>query len=185
MRSIFILAWWIILAASATVVHAHEPDNGAGWRIGGSAMVSTLNRDDNLLDDGQIGFKVFGQYKFNKWWGIEGSYYNSGEFQSDAISAGGSKVELLYQGFVGHGLFYVPLPWESLEWFVKGGYFAFNVDSKIDGANSGKGSDNGAVLGTGVSIHVTNAMHFRTSVDWYDADGADLWSVELGLAYLF
>lgn len=178
-----ILIGIVFIAGSA---YAHDADDAdSGWRIGGSAMTSELKRDDGLLDDGEIGFKLFGQYKFNSWLGLEGAYYNSGEFASSATSAGGSKVELLYQGGLGQVYGYIPMPWEGFELFVKGGYFAFNVDSKIDGSNSGKGSDNGAVVGTGFSIHVTPSMHFRTAFDWYDADGADLWSVELGLEYHF
>jgi len=163
---------------------AHEPGT-AGWRIGGSAMTSQFERDDGLIDDGKLGFKLFGQYKFNDWLGLEGAYYNSAEFSSSATSAGGNRFDLLYQGALGQFLVYVPVPWESLEFFLKGGYFAFNVDSTFDGANAGSGTDNGAVLGTGISIHVMEQMHFRTAFDWYDADGAELWSVELGLAYTF
>lgn len=184
MRTTITSALWLVLAIAAVNAHAHEGDD-PGWRIGGSAVTSQFERDDGLIDDGQLGFKLFGQYKFNSWLGLEGAYYNSGEFSSSATSAGGSKFELLYQGALGQFLLYVPLPWEPVEFFLKGGYFAFNVDSTIDGSNAGKGTDNGAVVGTGISIHVAEQMHFRTAFDWYDSDGAELWSVELGLAYTF
>lgn len=171
----------LVLAIGAA--DAHEAV--AGWRIGGSAMVSSLKRDDGLVDDSEIGFKVFGQYKFNRWLGLEGAYYNSGELASSATSAFGSKVDLLYQGGIGHALLFIPLAWESTEFFLKAGYFAFNVDSTIDGLSGGNGTDNGAAVGAGLSIHLTEKMHFRTTADWYDAEGADLWSFELGLEYLF
>ncbi len=175
----------ILLSLAMIACNAHADGREGGWRIGGSAVTSQLKRDDGLIDDSRLGFKIFGQYKFNQWFGLEGAYYNSAEFSSDATSAGGANFELLYEGFLGQALLYVPLPWESLEFFLKGGYFTFDVDSKIDGVNTGKGSDNGAVVGTGLSIHVIEKLHFRTSFDWYDSDGAELWTVELGLAYLF
>ena len=184
MTRTIVVSMCLAVAVFSHVASAHNPE-GPGWRIGGSAVASSLKRDDGLLDESQIGFKFFGQYKFNNWLGLEGAYYNSGEFSSSATSAAGTKVELLYQGALGQFYVYVPLPAEQVEFFLKGGYFAFNVDSKIDGVNSGKGTDNGAVLGTGFSVHVTKAMHFRTAVDWYDSDGADLWSFAIGLEYHF
>ena len=157
----------------------------SGWLIGGSAVTASLKRDDNVVDDTSIGFKLFSQYKFNSWLGLEGAYYRSGEFQSSATSAGGEEFKLLYQGFMIQGIGYIPLPWEEVEFFLKGGYFTFRVDSAINSSNSGNGSDNGPVIGTGFTVHILERMHFRTSVDWYDTDKSDFASIELGLEYRF
>jgi len=184
MKTMITTAAWLAVLLTAGAAQAAEEEN-LGWRIGASAMVSTLDRSDGLIDDGTIGFKLFGQYKFTPWLGLEGAYYNSGEFASSAISADGAKVDLVYQGPIGKVLIYVPLPWESLEFFLNGGYYAFNVSSTIDDTNGGTGTDNGALFGGGLSIHVNDRMHFRSVIDWYDAQDADLWSVEVGLAYLF
>jgi opacity protein-like surface antigen len=173
----------LVVALIACNAGAH--DAPSGWLIGGSAVTAKLDREDNAIDDTSLGFKVFGQYKFNQWFGLEGSYYNSGDFESDATSAGGDRFELLYQGFALQGLGFVPLPLEGVEFFLKAGYHSFRVDSTLNGANTGDGSDSGVILGTGVSVHITEQMHFRTTVDWYDADLADMASIELGLEYRF
>lgn len=165
--------------------NAMAEDEDSAWIIGGSAVVAGLDRNDGAVDDTSIGARAFAQYKFNKWFGLEGFYYNSGEFQSSATSADGEEFKLVYQGFAGQGILYIPLPWEEIEFFLKGGYFTFRVDSTINGSNSGNGSDNGAMIGTGIAVRITESVHFRTSVDVYDADGADLASVELGLEYRF
>jgi len=178
------------IAVICSVIALIACDAGAdpapsGWLIGGSAVTAGLKRDDNVVDDTSIGFKLFGQYKFNSWFGLEGAYCRSGAFASNATSADGDNFELVYQGFMFQGIGYVPLPWEEVEFFLKGGYFTFNVDSTINSSNSGTGSDNGVAIGTGFTVHITESVHFRTSVDWYDADKSDLASIELGLEYRF
>lgn len=173
----------LFIAVIASNANAH--DANSGWQIGASVVTSELTRDDNIVDDSGFGFKLHAQYKFISWLGLEGAYYYSGEFSSDASSAGGDRVELLYKTFVVQGIGYIPLPWDEVELFVKAGFFDADVDSTINGANAGKGSDDGAVFGAGISVHVTENFHFRTDFDWYNASGADLWSVGLGLEYHF
>ena len=185
MKTVFTAMLWLLCLGGMAIAHAHDDKNAPGWRGGGSLMVSNLSRDDNIVDDGSVGFKIFGQYKFNKWVGLEAAFYDSGDFQSNATSADGKKVELVYRGLLGQALVYIPLPWESLEFLLKGGYYRFDIDSKIDSADIGTGDDDGGVFGAALSIHLTDAMHFRTGIDWYDTSDADLWSAEIGLEFLF
>jgi len=164
---------------------ASADDSPSGWLVGGSAVTGWLKRDDDTIDDTSMGFKFFGQYRFNSWLGLEGAYYNSGNFSSSATSAGGESFDLLYQGFTLEGVAYIPLRWEQVDLYVRGGYFTFRVDSTLNGSNSGNGSDTGAVLGAGFGVGITERLSFRTAFDWYDADKADLRTVELGLEYHF
>jgi hypothetical protein len=175
----------ICLFGTVIAGNANAHDAKAGWQIGASAVTSELNRDDKIVDGSSIGFKLHAQYKFNSWLGLEGAYYYSGDFSSDASSAGGDKVQLVYKGVIIQGIGYIPLPWDEVQLFVKGGYFDSRVDSTINGANAGTGSDDGSVFGTGLSIHVTESFHFRTEFDWFNTNKADLWTVGLGLEYHF
>lgn len=183
MTRITTVAVCAVIAFLASDVFADEP--APGVLIGGSAVTAGLDRDDSTIDDSGIGFKLFGQYRLNSWLGLEGSYYNSGEFESNATSAGGNRFELLYEGFRIDAVGYIPLPWEQVEFFLRAGHFFFDVESKVNGSSTGTGGDNGVVLGTGIAVQVTDHLHFRTAVDWYDADLADLASIELGLEYRF
>ena len=182
MKQITIVATCLVIAFIAADVGAQ--DTVSGWQIGGSVVTSEFERDDGLIDNNSFGFKLHTQYRFNSWLGLEGAWYNSGEFSTDALTPQ-EEVDITYQGVQIQGLVYIPFPVEKLDFFVKGGYFNFDVDSTIAGDNSGSGSDSGAVLGTGFSLGITDSLHIRTEFDWYDTADAELWTVGLGLEYHF
>lgn len=183
MKRIIISVFWLNIAVFACTASAQ--DSPIGLQIGASAMTTHLDRDDKLVDNSEIGFKLFMQYRFNSWLGLEGSLYNSGELSSNATSAGNNDVELVYKGYTMQGIGYIPLPIEQLEFFLKAGYYQFDVDLTIDGASNGNGDDSGAMIGTGLSLKITDQFHFRTEFDWYDASDASLWSAGLGAEYHF
>jgi OOP family OmpA-OmpF porin len=41
------------------------------------------------------------------------------------------------------------------------------------------------MAGAGADLVVTDKLRFRLEADWFDIDDADLWSLNLGLSYLF
>ncbi|MDP6449679.1 MAG: outer membrane beta-barrel protein [Lentisphaeria bacterium] len=173
------------LALAVLTCTASADDTGIGWHIGGSAVTAKLKRDDGLVNDTNVGYKLFAQYQFNSWFGLEGDFFNSGGISSNRLTANGAKVELVYKGFSLQGIAYIPVPWEDFEFFVKGGYFDFDVDSTIDGDDGGRGNDGGAKLGTGIAVRITESMNLRTEFDWFDTSGADFWTIGLGLEYRF
>jgi len=183
MKRTTMVAICLALAFIASNASAQD-DTKAGWQIGASVVTGLLKRDDDLIDNNAFGFRIFTQYRFNKWFGIEGSYYNSDDFSKDAIKPG-EPLDVLYRGPQIEGILYIPSPMEELDIFVKGGYFDFSVSSTIGGDNSSSGSDTGAVFGAGVALKITERMSFRTALDWYDVTDAELWTVDLGLEYHF
>ena len=182
MKQITIVAVCLIIAFIAADAGAQDTDSG--WQIGGSVVTSEFERDDGLIDNNSFGFRLHTQYRFNSWLGLEGTYYNSGDFETDALTPQ-DKVEIDYQGIQAQGIVYIPFPVEKMELFIKGGYFDFDVDSVVAGDNSGSGSDSGAVLGTGLTLGITDSMNIRAEFDWYDTAEAELWTVGLGLEYHF
>ncbi len=174
----------ICLLIAFFAAKAGAQDEAAGWQIGGSVVTSQLERDNGLIDNNSFGFKLHAQYRFNSWLGLEGTFYNSGNFSTDA-SQPGESVDILYQGALLQGIVFIPLPVDKLDLFVKGGYFKFDLSQQIGGQNSGTGSDNGAVIGTGLSLGITDSFSFRTELDWYDVAQANLWTINLGVEYHF
>jgi len=174
----------ICLLVAFFAAKAGAQNDAADWQIGGSVVTSQLSRDDGLIDNPSFGFRAHAQYKFNTWIGLQGAYYNSGKFSTDAILPG-DPVDLVYQGGLVQGIVYIPFPLDDLELFVKGGYYNFTISSAIGGDNTGNGTDNGAVIGAGLSLRMTDSMSVRTEFDWYNTDGAELWTVAVGLAYHF
>jgi len=170
-----------MLLSAGEVLAAEE----GRWLIGASGVTSQFERDDGLVDDSTLGYRLFAQVAFNRWLAVEGAYFNTGDLSSNATSAGGSDVDLVYDGFTIQGVGYLPMPVEPLEWFVRAGVFNFDVDSTIDGEVGGRGSDTGAVVGTGVSLGLTERLHGRAAFDWFDTSGASLWTIGIGLEYRF
>ncbi|MFQ5635059.1 MAG: porin family protein [Gammaproteobacteria bacterium] len=162
-------------------------DETAGWRVGGSLSFSDFERDDRVISDGGTGFKGFAQYRFNSWFGVEGDFYVSPEFQGDAalVSAGG-EVETSYRGVSLNAIGYLPSPVERMDFYLKGGYFKFfDVNLAVDGANVDSGSEDGLALGIGTSIEARDNLGVRIEFDWYDVSGAELWTIDIGAEYRF
>jgi len=182
MKQTAIAAIFLMLACTVCVA-----DDAAQWRIGASIDYSDYERDDNLVKDSGTGFKFFGQYRFNRWFGAEGAYYVSPEFSGNVTPlSGGGETETSYQGLILHGIGYIPLPGERFDLYLKAGYYNFfDVNLKIDGQTTDTGSEDGLALGFGSSIQATDQVGIRLEGDWYDIGGAELWTVGLGLEYRF
>ena len=162
-------------------------DDAGEWRIGGSVSFSDYDRDDRLIRDSSTGFKAHAQYRFNSWVGVEGAFYVSPDFEDDANpSAAGGEAETSYQGVTLHGIGYIPMPGDRVDFFVKGGYANFfDVDLKVDGSTVDSGSEDGITLGAGFAIEATDNVGIRIEYDWYDVSGADLYSIGIGAEYRF
>lgn len=177
------VAAFIFMIASA----ASADNESAGWRIGGALAYGDYALSDGSISDTSVGFKLFGQYRFNSLLGAEGAYYNSAEFSDDLTpNSPGGEADTSYKGWSLSGVGYVPLPGERFDLFLKAGYVDFtNVKLKIDGADFSTRSEDGLTLGLGAAIEATEILGIRLEFDWYDTTGADLWSLNLGAEYRF
>jgi opacity protein-like surface antigen len=182
MKRIAIAAIFFLIACVA-----NADNEAAGWRIGGALAYADFKRNDGLIDDSSVGFKIFAQYRFNSWLGAEGAYYNSSDFSGDTTpGAGGGEADTSYKGFSIDAIGYIPLPGDRFDLFLKAGYVDFtNVTLKIDGADVNTGTEDGLTLGFGASVRATDVIGIRVEFDWYDTNAADLWSMNLGAEYRF
>ena len=166
---------------------ANADNEAAGWRVGGALAYGDFKRDDGLIDDTSVGFKIFAQYRFNTWLGAEGAYYNSSDFSQDTTpQAVGGEADTAFKGFSFNAIGYVPLPGDRFDLFLKAGYFDFtNVKLKVDGITTETGSEDGLTLGFGAAIRATDVIGIRVEFDWYDVNAADLWTFNMGAEYRF
>jgi len=174
----------IVLGLAAT--SALAADDETAWNAGVAAVFGEYKFDDNNLDDSSTGFKLFTGYRFNKWFGLEGAYHNFGDFEEDVLPAapGGDAVAEV-DGFSGSALLYIPLPSEDFNAFVKGGYYFFDQQVLVDDAVFGSNSPDGFLAGAGMNFFVSDQLSLRAEGEWFDIDDGDLWSVNLGIQYLF
>lgn len=184
MKRVLTLA--IIGLAAATTAQAD--DHYRGWSIGAAAVFSDYQLDNKAIDDSAIGVKLSGQYRFNRYLGIEGAYLNSGEFKEEVAEGSGafdSDAELTVDGFSLSLVGYLPLPSENIDVFAKLGYFDVDQELEVGDAMETRGAD-GLTFGAGTRISMSERFGIRAELDWYELDdGADFWTVNLGVDYRF
>jgi opacity protein-like surface antigen len=182
MKNSAIAALLLLVACNASAA-----DDAAQWRIGASMSYADYKTDDSSVDDDGTGFEFFSQYRMNSWLGVEGAFYVSPDFNGDSdLNAAGGETETTYQGVTLNAIGYLPLPVEQIDFFVKAGYFNFfDVNLKVDGVTSDTGSDDGLMLGGGISVGATDHIGLRVEYDWYDLSGAEFYTVDIGVEYRF
>lgn len=165
-----------------------------GWRIGGAASFTDFQGDDSItpslgqgfIDDNSVGLKVYAQYQFNRWFGLEGAYHDLGTFKDLSLnnSAPGD-LKLKFDGFSIDGLLFLPFASEEIQPYLKAGYFNFDDELSLNGAVTSSASETGLTAGAGVRVPLATQFAMRADLDWFDTDVGDLWSLNIGLEYSF
>lgn len=160
-----------------------------GWRVGAAASFSDFDwtdGDTDLIKDSTVGVKLWTQYQFNDWLGIEGAYHNTGDFEelsTDPNNPG--NLELSFDGFSGALVGYIPVPSEEIKLYGKVGMYDFDDELSLNGTVTSNSSEDGLMAGAGAMIEIADNFGIRADFDWFDAEVGDLWSVNLGLEYFF
>ncbi|MCC7256945.1 MAG: outer membrane beta-barrel protein [Gammaproteobacteria bacterium] len=185
-------AMFALLALAGGSVHADGEFGGA--RIGAAAAFGEFKGDDvpaaelgnNFIKDNAVGFKVYGQYPLNDWFAVEGAYHFSNDFEDRSQSEDlPGKLQLSFSGFSVQGVVYIPTTFEEFDAYLKAGYFDFDDDLALSGANIDSSSEQGFAAGGGLLIHIGDNLGVRLDIDWFNADVGDLSSVNLGIEYAF
>jgi opacity protein-like surface antigen len=179
-----------LLGLLALVSWSAQAAQVPGWRIGAAVSFADFEGDeqpgvplpDNFIEDNAVGFKLYGQYQFSSWFGIEGAYHNTSEFE-DRTDDG--KLKLSFDGFSLQGLLYVPMPSEEIQLYVKGGYYDFDDELALGDTTLSTSSESGLVVGAGASLAIAERIGIRMEYERFDAEVGDLWGVNLGVEYYF
>jgi OOP family OmpA-OmpF porin len=183
MRRTAIVGLLALVSWSAQAEHAVP-----GWRAGAAASFADFEGESDLgaplseLDDSAVGLKLHTQYQFNDWFGIEGAYFNTADFEEQT---GTGDIDLNLDGFSIDGVAYIPMGTPDIKLYGKAGYFDADSEVSLNGAVDNQGSEDGLTLGAGAMIEIAEQWGIRADFDWYDADVGDLWMVNLGLEYFF
>ncbi len=176
-------------AALVLMTFAANAENDLQFRAGIAASFSDYKGDSSFpVNDSGVGLQVYGQAQLNKWFGIEGGYYNSGGFKSDLTpTEEDGDVELTFSGFNLYAVGYVPIG--EIDLLGKIGMYDYDIDvTTLTGSTKLPGSlghATGLALGAGAIVHVGERIGIRTVFDWYDVDNADLWALSLGVDFRF
>ncbi len=174
------------LTATAAIAADDQTDNKTGWNVGVAAAFGEYQFESDQLDDSSTGFKLFTGYRFNQWLGIEGAYHNFGDFEEDTTPAvaGGDAIADI-DGFSVSGLFFLPFGGEDFEFYGKVGFYSFNQEVFIEDTAVGSNSPDGLLVGGVARFFISDQLAVRSEADWFDIDNGDLWSLNLGIEYLF
>jgi OOP family OmpA-OmpF porin len=131
-----------------------------------------LNYD---FDEDDVGFKVFGGYRFFPWLSVEGAYIDGGN-PSIKESQGGETVKLGIdvQSLVAAAVFALPVG-ERFELFVKPGIAYWDAETSLGFSSptfsdSFREDDSGSAffLGAGAGFDVTDNFGLRVEYEWFE-----------------
>jgi len=184
-----------VLGLLALVSWSAQADQSVpGWRAGVAASFGSFKGDDvpaeqldnSFINDNAIGYKFYGQYRFNDWLGLEGAYHLSGNFEDRSKNeALPGKLELTFSGFSAQGLLYIPTTVEDFDAYVKAGIYDFDDELAVDGTTNSNSSERGLVAGAGVIFRLNELLGFRAEYEYFDADVGDLSAVNLAVEFSF
>ena len=172
---------------------ARDLDNPRGGYIGGgvgdfSAAVDEINNLDDVDDvgldfsDGDNAMKLFGGYRFNRFWAVQADYVDFGE-SSGAVSPsvrGTSDV----QGFAPSVV--ATLPIGPVEVFGRVGMMFYEVDLNLSGGRVIDESGEDLLWGAGVGIDIAERFNLRLEYEEIDIERLDESdAVWLNLAWKF
>ena len=199
------------LAACAAPAPAAEQ---SGWYVGGNAGLAKANIEERriaaeLLDAGlttvdfyededHFGYKLFTGYQFNRFFALEGGFFDLGNFNMTAVTLPGGTLreELKVKGLNLDLLLLLPFT-EKFSAFARGG--GNYAESKVSFAGSGavvvgdarsKERDHNYKFGFGIQYFFTDSFAMRAEAERYRVDDGvgnrgdiDLYSA--GLLYRF
>lgn len=202
-------AGFLLFAAFANPLTAQTTtDYSSGWYIGGNIGMSTTNIDEEKItqnltdhsytdDDRDLGYKLFGGYQFNKYFALEGGYFNLGKFDySLSTPTGTSEGSIKVMGVNLDAVGILPVT-ENFSAFGRvGAHYAQAKDSFSSSGSLSmtdtdpKKSDLNYKFGVGLQYAVTDAVGVRLEAERYrinDAVGndGDINLFSIGLTYRF
>jgi len=152
-----------------------------GFYMGAGVGQATLEVDDVLdlgvdFDEDDVGFKLFGGYRFFPWLGVEGAFFDGGKpelRESDGTLTASMDIEV--QGLIAAAVFNLPVG-DRFELFIKPGVAFWDSETTIrvtdqTGAFREDFDDNGSAffLGGGAAFNFTENLATRLEYEWFEA----------------
>jgi len=167
------------LLISASLANADE-----GFSAG--ASVGRVNIETNnssvIFDEDDTGWKVFGAYMLNKYFGIEGGYVDFGTPDSNIL---GPNLVIDADGLDLFGVGAFPLS-ESFSVFGKIGLLSWDAEIKLDGVTVDVDDGTDVVFGIGGDLSVSDRFAIRGEIEWFDIDDSGaVWMFSLGGMFRF
>ena len=164
MRKLGILLFVLTMSIGASLA-------GGPAYVGGSIGNTSVEVEDSGLsfDDSDTGYKVFGGYRFMKYFGVEGGYMSFGE-PSDEVS--GIDVSIEATGWDAFAVGILPLG-ERFEVFGKLGLIFWDSDVDVSGAGSDSDSGSDTAYGVGGAFLIGEHFAIRAEYEIFDIEDTE------------
>jgi OmpA-OmpF porin, OOP family len=137
-------------------------------------------------DETTSGFKAYGGYKLNRFFGLELGFSNFGQARADG-TLNGTPVFGSWKGYAADlsAIGFLPLG-DHFELFAKGGVAFWDITSTLATSASGNVNDRGlsGVLGAGATVWLLPQAGLRVQYDWYDNVGDGSMQVQTDVSFL-
>ncbi len=167
---------WVALGAAGLLAAQAAQAQESGRPYIGAGLGQFMYEEDvppfGSFDESDTAWKIFGGYRFNDYFAVEGGYADLGE-PEDTLS--GINVELDIDAFVVEAVGFVPLG-QQFELFGKLGVASWDAKATASaGGVSASADDDGTDLAWGVGGKFGVAPNFDIRAEWeaVDIDGAD------------
>ncbi len=176
----------LVLGLSLGAQPVLAKDTGAF--VGASVGQTTYDICDELnalgatsCDDKDTGYKVFGGYKFNPNFFLEGGYVDFGELKATAPGGSASATaDALFFSAAGA----IPLG-DRASFYGKVGLFFWDGTISATGSPDFSDDGNDILFGIGGSFDLTSQFGLRAEWERYDLDGDDVDMLSVGVQFMF
>lgn len=158
-----------------------------GFYAGGGIGSAELSEDFDgfTIDTDSTAFRIFGGWRFNEYFAVEGGYQDFGDFEQQ-IDVNGTPVtaSLSADGFTLGVAGSLPVG-ERFSVMGRFGMFYWDGNAEINNVSQATPEDTNLFLGAGVSYAVGD--HFRLIGDWtrYELESANSNVISLGFQFGF
>lgn len=166
---LFALPVAVYATAPSNIIEERDAGFYVGAGVGQTKLHLTSTAFEGSGDTDETGYKVSGGYQFNRFFSLEGSYYNPGTVSE---SEGGDRLRLTADIFQFSALVTFPIA-GNLEAFGRAGVANWHstISATVDGeSGSLKGDGNDFNWGVGLQYGITDRFKLRGEFEQTEID---------------
>ncbi len=156
MRNLMLLSWAAAMSFSASIAAA---DGYVGASIGSAGV----DDPQGGVDGSDTGFRLFGGYRFNENWAVEGFYADFGAPEDDFFGIASREITGIGAQIVGA----FPVS-DKVELFANLGFISWEEDFSVLGIVAGGDDGEDLTYGIGVMFNFSEQVSIRGEWEFYD-----------------
>jgi len=158
-----------------------------GFFVGGAFGNGYLDEtiDGNRINSDSSAYRIYGGYRFTKYFGVEIGYLDLGTFR-ETFDVGGTSVPVSVSasGFTLAAIGSLPLS-ERFSLIGRLGYYFHDSESTVAGVVEDSPSDQSPFVGIGLGFDISEVLEINLAYDLIKTDDADPTLAMLGLTLRF